>query len=76
MMKVLGIILLVVGFVSIGISGLCVIAKERFANFESFDETTHRTSLYNSTLAAIVFLGTGTLVLIAEKEDRFISKRK
>ncbi len=75
-MKVLGIILLVAGFGSACISGLCVIAKERHTNFESFNGTTHRTSLYNSTLAAIVFLGTGTLVLIAEKGDRFSSKRK
>ena len=67
-MKTFGYILLITGLLSTGLAAYEMVAKKSAVDFDPF--TTHWTPVYKSTLAAIVLLGSGVIVLIVATENK------
>ena len=69
-MKTFGLILLIVGLVSTGLAASEMIGKKNSTDFDPLIATTHWTPLYKLTLAAMVFLGSGVVILITRNKYR------
>jgi hypothetical protein len=69
-MKTFGYILLIAGLLSAGLAVSEMIGKKSAVDFDPLITTTRWTPLYKSTLAAIVFLGSGVIVLIVASENK------
>lgn len=69
-MRTFGFILLIVGLFATGLAASELIAKKSSADFDPLVATTHWNPLYKTTLASLVFLGSGVIVLIVARENK------
>lgn len=67
-MKTFGYILLITGLLSTGFAAYEMVAKKSTVDFDPL--TTHLTPVYKLTLASVVFLGSGVIVLIVARENK------